>query len=81
MTAIQDFSAKVDAAFDKIGVSVDGIAADIQFLKDKIAELQSNPGPISPEDQALLDALEAKVNGMVAKVEALDAQTDSAPTP
>lgn len=93
MSAISDYSLRVNTAFDAISGSVDaivnsvaGIAGDITELKRIIAELQSNPGPITPEDQALLDALESKVGSLVARAETvkvslaeLDAQTENVP--
>lgn len=81
MSAISDYSEKVDAAFAEIGTAVDGIQSDITSLKDIILKLQNNPGPISPEDQALLDQGVAKVTALADKVKALDAQTDSTATP
>ena len=95
MSAISDLTDKFNARFDQIGTSVDeivasqtAIAADVTFLKETILKLQQNPGPISPEDQALLDALETRVNGLATKVAAasqalkdLDAQTEQPPTP
>jgi len=95
MSKISEYSDRVSAAFDAIGASVDsvvtsvsGIAGDITELKRIIAELQTNPGPISPEDQALLDSLEVKVSSLVARADAvktsladLDAQTENVPTP
>jgi len=93
MSQLSEYTDRVNAAFDGISTSVDeivasqtGIAADVAFLKAKIEELQSNPGPISSEDQALLDALEAKVNALTTKTAAvstalkdLDATTEFAP--
>jgi len=109
MSAISEFSDRVNAKFDEIGASVDsavtgvdaantsltGVAADVEFLKDVIQKLQTNPGPITPEDQALLDSAEARVGTLATKTTALkdslgtlstalgalDAATDSAPTP
>jgi methyl-accepting chemotaxis protein len=95
MSAISSYAERVNTAFDTIGEGVDaivksvgGIAGDITELKRLIKELQDNPGPISPEDQALLDALETKVGALVGRVDAvkasvaeLDAQTETPPTP
>lgn len=95
MTAIKDYSDAVNAKLDEIGTSVDtltagitGVSEDVTFLKDIITKLQNNPGPISAEDQALLDAGVARVTALSEKVAplaeaiaALDAATDSAPTP
>lgn len=81
MSAISDFAAKVNTAFDAVGTAVDGVAGDVQFLKDEIAKLQNTPGPISAEDQATLDGLQARADALTSKVQALDALTDAAPTP
>lgn len=81
MSALSDYVGRVNTAFDKLGTAVDGIAADVAFLKAKIEELQNNPGPITPEDQALLDALEARANTLSDKAAALDAATEQPPPP
>lgn len=95
MSAIGDYSAAVDAKFAEIGTSVDeivashvGLAADVAGLKKIILELQNNPGPISAEDQALLDSGVAKVTALAEKTAAvsaalkeLDAATETSPTP
>ena len=94
MSAIENYSAKVDAAFVAIGSSVDsivasvaGVSGDVQRLKDIIAALQASAGTVTPEDQALLDKSEAAVNALSSRVSgvkdalaALDAQTEEAPT-
>jgi hypothetical protein len=71
----------VDTAFEKLGVAVDGVASDVDFLKAEIKKLQENPGPITPEDQAILDGIESRTNALSAKVEALDAATEQPPVP
>lgn len=95
MSAISDFAATVKTAFDQISDNVDaavtslaGLTADVQFLKDTIEKLQNNPGPISAEDQALLDAAQARAAQLASKAAALkdalatlDAQTEEPPTP
>ncbi len=92
---IKDYEARVDAVFTAIGSSVDsivssvsGVAGDVDRLKALIKQLQDNPGPISPEDQALLDKSEAAANALSSRVAgvkealaALDAATEEAPTP
>lgn len=72
---IKGYSDKVNAAFDEIGATTDtlvtafqGVTADVQFLKDTIVALQNNPGPISPEDQALLDAGVPRATAAVEKL-------------
>lgn len=79
--AIQQFANRVEAKFDEIGASVDGIVADVQFLKDKITELQNSAGTVTPEDQARLDAIEARIGTLAGKTAELDASTESAPAP
>ena len=81
MGSIQDFGNRVNTAFDQIHAAVTGIADDIDWLKQEIIRLQNTPGPISPEDQAILDALEARVGGMVTRIDALDTATARPPTP
>lgn len=81
MSAISEFGDRVTAKFDELGTAVDGVAADVTFLKAKIEELQNNPGPITPADQAILDALEARVGTLSDKVKDLDAATENPPTP
>jgi prophage DNA circulation protein len=92
---ISDFSAAVQATFSEIGASVDaiatsvsGVAGDVTRLKELIEKLQNNPGPISTEDQALLDlaqadvaALAIRVSGVKDAVAALDAATEEPPVP
>jgi len=81
MSAISDFGNAVNAKFDELGTAVDGVAADVDFLKAEIKKLQDNPGPISPEDQAILDGIQTRVGGLSDKVKALDAATENPPTP
>ena len=75
MSAISEFAAKQAAHNAAIDAGLDGIAGDVQGLKDLIAQLQTSPGTISAEDQATLDALEAKAAATADKVAALDAAT------
>ena len=79
MSAIKDFADKVNAHNEKINTAVAGLTDDIQTLKDKIEELQNSPGAITPEDQALLDAIESSLAAVAAKVEALDGLTPPRP--
>jgi len=72
MSAISEFAAKVNQHQAKIDEAVTGISGDIAALKQMIADLQNNPGPISPEDQALLDQIEARIGATAERVKALD---------
>ncbi len=90
MSAISDYTTAVNAKLDEIDTEVSvltagitGVSQDVAFLKDAIEKLQTNP-----QDQALLDASIARVNSLSDKLKplsdsiaALDAATDSTPTP
>jgi hypothetical protein len=52
---------------------VDGIAADLKALDDKITEFQNSEGTLSAEDQARLDALETASGALVDRLAAVDA--------
>lgn len=75
MSAIQQFAAKQTAFNEQIGTAIAGIQGDIHGLNDKITALQNSPGTITPEDQALLDGLEAAGKTLADKLSALDALT------
>ena len=75
MSAISEFSARVTAHNERIDAAVTGLQGDVDALKKKIEELQNSPGAITPEDQALLDGIEARASGVADKLAALDALT------
>lgn len=79
MSKISEFSDKQNVHNDKIDAAIAGVKSDVQALNAKIEELQNSPGEITPADQALLDALEARGDAIEKKVVALDALTP--PTP
>lgn len=79
MSAISDFKAKQDAFNDRIDAAVTGLSGDVTALKDEIIKLQNSPGTITPEDQASLDAIQARSEAIATKLEALDALTPPAP--
>lgn len=89
MSVISDFGTAMNAYFDETGASIDelkgsvnGLAGDVAWMKARIDELQNNPGPISPEDQKILNDLQARAvaasanaKDAVAQVKALDEAT------
>lgn len=79
MSAISDFAAKQAAFNDRIDAAVTGLGGDVASLKDEILKLQNSSGAITPEDQASLDAIQARTETIATKLEALDALTP--PTP
>lgn len=81
MSVISQFVDRQNAFNDRLDTAIDGVSADVQGLKDLIAQLQNSPGTVTPEDQALLDQLEARVGTAVSKVEALDSLTPPTPPP
>jgi len=93
MSVISEYNDRVIAQFTAISSAVDRLVAsqvnltnDIGGLKEIIRKLQENPGPISPEDQALLTQGEALIAGIATRTQAvadalaaLDAQTETLP--
>lgn len=75
MSAISDFAAKQSAFQDRVDVAVTGLQGDIQGLNDLITKLQNSPGTVTPEDQASLDAIQARSSAIADKLDALDALT------
>lgn len=78
MSAISEFAARQSAFNDRLDTAVAGVSADVAALNAKIEELQNTPGEITPEDQALLDDIEARSDAITTKLEALDALTPPA---
>lgn len=78
-TSIQAFAAAQNEFNDKIDKAITGLEGDIATLNATIEKLQSTPGTITPEDQALLDQLQARGKTIADKLDALDALTP--PTP
>jgi archaellum component FlaC len=95
MSAISIYVDKVNAFHQEIGADIDSINANIQGVSDDVAglkkiieQLQNNPGPITPEDQALLDTAETQVGALATKLaasslalKALDEATPPTPPP
>jgi len=79
MSAISDYAARVETSFARMTAAVQAIGADVAWLKAKIEELQTTPGPISPEDQAILDQMETRVGELADALDGVDALTPPAP--
>lgn len=75
MSAIADFNTKMTEFFDRQDKAVSDLQDDVKFLTDKIAELQASAGGITPEDQATLDAIQARASSVADKLAALDELT------
>lgn len=81
MTKISDTMDAQRAAFTRLDSALSGLTGDVQALNDKIVELQGTAGQVTPEDQALLDEMQAMSETLVTKFEALDAMTTAAAPP
>ncbi len=75
MSKISDFATKQNAFNDQMDTAVSGLTADVKNLSDQIAALQASAGEITPEDQALLDGIQARTQTVADKLTALDALT------
>jgi len=75
MSIVSDFAAKQKEFNDRMDGSVDGLTQDIKTLNDMIVKLQSTQGQITPEDQALLDQIQAHSESMANKLGELDSLT------
>lgn len=78
MSKISDFAAQMNAFTDRQDKAVSDLQDDVKALNDKITELQNTPGEISPEDQKLLDDLQARASAVADKLDALDSLTPPA---
>lgn len=75
MSKIAEFAATMNAFTDRQDAAVAAVQADVMWLKDKIDQIQNTPGEVTAEDQALLDAIQARTAAVADKLEALDAMT------
>lgn len=85
-TAQKAFNDRQGKAIDTVVEAVTGVQGDIKTLNDKIDALQNSAGDITPEDQALLDDLQAqasatsdRLDAAAAALKALDDATPPAP--
>ncbi len=83
MSAISDFADKMSAHNNQVDAAIEGLQGDVGSLKQQITDLQNSQGTITPEDQALLDGIEAKAAVIADKLTALDSLTPppAPPTP
>lgn len=80
MSVISQFAEKQKAFNDRQATAIDGLVSstqgltdDVKSLNDKITALQNSPGSITPEDQALLDNLQAQGESTASRAEAVSA--------
>ena len=77
-----EFNTSLSAGIDSAATSLEGLTGDVKNLNDQITALQNSTGPVTPEDQILIDAAQAagqaladKLAAFNAALEALDALT------
>lgn len=80
MSAVDDLKAKIasqDAALDTVSTNVTGIAGDVAFLKQKLADLEG--GATAAEIAELtgsVDSISTKIDAIGTATASLDAETD-----
>jgi len=79
MSQISEFAAKINAFNARQATAIDGAVADVAALNAKIEQLQNTPPVLTPEDQTLLNEIEAQSDALTAKLEALDNLTPPVP--
>ena len=79
MSAISEFAERQTAFNARLHAAIDGLVGDVASLNAKIEELQNTPGEITPEDQALLDQLQAQGEELTNRLEAVDNLTPPSP--
>lgn len=75
MSKISEFVTSQTNFNTRMAAAIDGLTADVAALNAKILELQNTSGQVTPEDQALLDALQLQAENLTEKLEALDGMT------
>jgi len=82
LKSFQQFQQQDEAAVDQIVAAFNGLVIDDKTQKDLIAKLQASQGQVTPEDQTLIDQIQAandarsaKVADIAAKLKALDEST------
>lgn len=83
MSKISEFADAVEAHNSAVDAAVQGLTDDIANLNKQITDLQNSAGTITPEDQARLDAIQARSQSVADKLASLDALTPpvTPPTP
>ena len=72
MSASSDYAARMKSHQDKQDAAVAALTTDVAELNNQIAALQTSPGQITPDDQALLNDIEAKGKSLAEQLDALN---------
>lgn len=67
MSAISDWAARVGPKLDRVQQGLDVVQALVE-------KLQNTPGVLTPEDQALLDQIDAKIDAIATDADSVPAQ-------
>lgn len=79
MSKISEYGERVAAQYAELSTGIDGISSDVGVLNDLITKLQNSAGEVTPEDQAILDNLEAGLIALKDRVKAVDDLTAAPP--
>jgi prefoldin subunit 5 len=75
MSTISEFASKMASFQTRIDTAISDLQGDVDSLTKQIAALQNSAGTVTPEDQKLLDGIQATASGVADKLDALDALT------
>ena len=82
MSKISEYHATVKADYVQVQANLDDLSTDVKALDAKIEELQNSPGTVTPEDQKLLDELQADSKALVEKTKSMaDTHPNAPPAP
>src|ERR1017187_6060041 len=85
MSAVSDFSTKVQAQFDATNTSLDNIVSDeanlAKQITDLAAQIAASPSTLVPADQAALDTLVTNATAVAAKTAGIAAVVPDLPVP
>lgn len=81
MSAISDYVAEVTTLVNETSTELEGISADQTRILEKLEKIDSNPGPISTEDQGLLTESLVGLRSLRDRAKALNAKVEEPLTP
>jgi flagellar hook-associated protein FlgK len=85
MSAVTDFTAKVQKQFDDTNTSLDNIVADeanlAKQITDLAAQIAASPSTLVPADQTALDTLVTNATAVAAKTAGIAAAVPDLPAP
>lgn len=79
MSVIADFAAKQKTWNAEIKDDLTAISANLATLQTTISQLQDSAGKVTPEDQAIIDDLQAQAADLGAQADVVAGKTPPAP--